>query len=353
MPPPRLVRRTLIDPLWLPVVVVASVILLLPVIVGLLLAPFSSRRRVLRLAALAIAYLWLDAALLVGAWALWLRQPSPRRDQLRWRRRHAALLAWMLTTLVRAAHGCIGYEVQLTPCDGTPNPTAPLLVFARHAGPGDSFTLVALLLTSYQRRPRVVLKQALQWDAGLEIVLTRLECYFLPSSSGAGDDQTAAVARLAENLAPTDALLLFPEGGNWTPRRHRRAVMALLRGGHRRRAKTARALTHVLPPRPGGAMAALSARPDSDVMIVAHAGLDSLVSPGQMWQALPLRSRPMRIQPWLHPADAVPRDEPSARRWLDDQWAQVDSWINSTAGAPAGPGAPSQPGPEQDGLETR
>ena len=42
----------------------------------------------------------------------------------------------------------------------------PLLVLARHAGPGDSFALVDLLLSRYGRRPRIVLKEDLRGIRG-------------------------------------------------------------------------------------------------------------------------------------------------------------------------------------------
>ena len=37
-------------------------------------------------------------------------------------------------------------------------------MFCRHAGPGDSFTLMYALMHWYGREPRVVLKETLAWD---------------------------------------------------------------------------------------------------------------------------------------------------------------------------------------------
>ena len=59
----------------------------------------------------------------------------------------------------------------------------PLLVLARHAGPGDSFALVELLLSRYGRRPRIVLKEDLLWDPGLDVLLSRL-VGLLPARAG-------------------------------------------------------------------------------------------------------------------------------------------------------------------------
>ena len=263
------------------------------------------------------------------AFALWLRHPRRAADDEQWTQRHASLLGRALDQLMSAARRLFGYEVELVGRELRVEHQHPLVVLARHAGPGDSFTLVHLLVTTYHRVPRVVLKKALQWDPGLDVVLTRLDCHFLPSTSGAGEDRALAIADIVSSLVPGDALLLFPEGGNWTPRRHRRSVIALRRAGHVRSARTASARTHVLPPHPGGTIAALTARDDTDVLVIAHAGLDTLVNPGQMWAALPLRDRPMRIRAWLRPASEVPREESAITTWLDDQWADVDQWVDT------------------------
>jgi 1-acyl-sn-glycerol-3-phosphate acyltransferase len=327
--PPRLVRRLVIDPLWVPLAIALALLLLAVALVGAVLSPITRRRRVLRACLLACVYLFLDLGLMLRSTWLWLRHPSRSRDEQQWRALHCALLAHTLTRLMDAAHALFGYEVQFVGSEPSLEPDRPLLVLARHAGPGDSFTLIHLLATRLGRNPRVILKQALQWDPGLDLVLTRLKCHFLPSKSGAGEDRAAAVAELSDQLDPGDALVLFPEGGNWTPRRHRRSVLRLLKAGRRGEAAHVQARTNVLPPRPGGTIAALAARRDTDVLVIAHAGLDTLVNPKQMWQALPLTGRPMRIRMWLHPAATVPREDRAIRSWLDCQWDLVDQWVNT------------------------
>ncbi|HEY2043061.1 MAG TPA: 1-acyl-sn-glycerol-3-phosphate acyltransferase [Jatrophihabitans sp.] len=327
--PPRSLRRVIIDALWLPIAIAFGVLLAMVLLIGVLLAPFSRERRLLRVAALAGVYLCIDVGLVLRSFGFWLRHPSPRRDLRQWREWHAALLGRALARLMSASRRLCGYQVELVGRPVVLDPSRPLIVLARHAGPGDSFTLVHLLITRYQRRPRVVLKAALQWDPGLDVVLTRLACYFLPSRSGAGEDLPAAVGAMAGGLQAGESLLVFPEGGNWTPRRHRRAVIQLLRKGRRKRAQAVRDRTHVLPPRPGGTVASLIACQDADVLVVAHCGLDTLVNPMQIWRAIPFDDRPMRIRSWLYRADSVPRDEAAATQWLDDRWAEIDRWIYS------------------------
>ena len=329
--PPRPVRRLVLDPLFVPVALV--LIVLLAVVAGLswLLGQLLRLRRgrLWRLASLAACYLSLDLAMLLGSFALWLRSPlTARRQPERWRDQHTALLRWALERLMVASRRLLGFELVLQDrLPIQPDQPPPVLVLARHAGPGDSFTLVHLITSYLDRCPRVVLKAALQWDPGLDVLLNRLSSCFLPSRSGAGEDRAERLAELAAGLSASDALLLFPEGGNWTPNRHRRAVRRLWRAGRRRAARVAEANPHVLPPRPGGTLACLAARPDADVLIVAHTGLDTLISPALMWRALPLRNRPMTVGWWRVPAAELPGSEQARLDWLTDQWTRVDSWV--------------------------
>jgi len=55
-------------------------------------------------------------------------------------------------------------------------------VLSRHAGPGDSFLLIHQLLSVYGRRPRVVMKAALQFDPSLDVLGNRLPNVFIQHS---------------------------------------------------------------------------------------------------------------------------------------------------------------------------
>ncbi len=49
-------------------------------------------------------------------------------------------------------------------------------------------------------------------------------------------------------------------------------------------------MPNLLPPRPGGALAAIAACPDADVIFVAHAGLDIIITVADVWSKFPGRS---------------------------------------------------------------
>src|SRR5262249_58321702 len=57
--------------------------------------------------------------------------------------------------------------------------TRPVIVLSRHAGPGDSFLLIHHLLSRYGRRPRIVMKAALQFDPSIDVVIIRLPHAFV------------------------------------------------------------------------------------------------------------------------------------------------------------------------------
>jgi 1-acyl-sn-glycerol-3-phosphate acyltransferase len=197
---------------------------------------------------------------------------------------------------------------------------------ARHGGPGDSFALVHLLLTRYHRGVHIVLKDILQLDPALDLLLNRLNCCFLAAPTGDGSDTTERLARMARDLGPGDALLLFPEGANWTPKRRQRAIRHLRRHHKTRAADAATLMTNVLPPRPDGVFTCVDANPGLDVVVIAHAGLDRMIRAHQAWEQLPL-STPMTVRAW--PTVEVPRDEEARLAWLTLEWAIVDEWVDA------------------------
>lgn len=211
--------------------------------------------------------------------------------------------------------------------DGDPTTTEnPLLVMSRHAGPGDSFLLVHELLSWAGRRPRIVLTHTLQWDPLLDVLLNRLPMRFLDPASPQQAASLAAITRLSGTMQACDALLIFPEGGNVTPRRRRRAIELLRAAGRHEAANRAEDMVHLMPPRPGGVRAALTANPDLQVVVVAHTGLDHLDSVGDIWRELPL-DKTLHLRWHVVPSSEVPHDLPGLSDWLLGQWEQMDRWV--------------------------
>jgi len=91
-------------------------------------------------------------------------------------------------------------------------------------------------------------------------------------------------------------------------------------------------MPNLLLPRPGGTLAAIAACPDADVIFVAHAGLDSIVSVGDVWRNFPI-DQVIKARWWRVPFDAVPRTatHEAQVQWLYDWWKLIDSWISANS----------------------
>ncbi|MGI8493042.1 MAG: 1-acyl-sn-glycerol-3-phosphate acyltransferase [Acidimicrobiales bacterium] len=326
---PRRLRRLLL-PVELAALVTLAAIFGALALVGFVAIPLDKARRLLRVAGFGLAYTLIEVGVLAAAGVVWLRHPRlgkpSGRDEV-WVEANRRLLAWALGSVLGAARACFGFEVEVEGPEhaafGDPN---PLLVLARHGGPGDSFALVYLLLTRYQRRVRIVVKEILAIDPALDVLLNRLGCCFLPSGPPRGEALASRLAVAARDLSRGDALLVFPEGGNWTPKRRRRAIHRLRSERGAAAARPAVLMTNVLPPRPAGVLACLDARPDLGVVVVAHAGLDRLTSARQMWSGIPLSTK-MRVRAW--PAAAPPTGDEERKAWLTTEWATVDAWVDA------------------------
>jgi 1-acyl-sn-glycerol-3-phosphate acyltransferase len=333
--PPRFVRRLLFPPILL-----AGTFLLLTTLPLWIVAAAAASRvlpgrlRALRLLWLLVVYLACECVGVVAAFALWVRSGfGARLHSAPMREAHYRLLSWFLVTVyelgVRGLNVTIDLE-QVDEHDLRPEDSRrPLLVFCRHAGPGDSFLLLHELVAHLGRRPRIVLKDLLQYDPCVDIVLNRLPNRFVspqPTEAAAGDLAVRAIGALAEDMDERDALLLFPEGGNFTERRRVRAIERLRRLGHHAEADVAERMVYVLAPRPGGALASIAATPRADILFVAHTGLEDLRSVDDLWRGLPM-ARQIRAGWWLKPEEDVPEGHDARIRWLYARWEDMDRWI--------------------------
>jgi 1-acyl-sn-glycerol-3-phosphate acyltransferase len=184
------------------------------------------------------------------------------------------------------------------------------------------------------------MKAALQLDPSVDIVGNRLPNVFIKPRQTGERIFTEQIERLARGLDQNGALVIFPEGGNWTPHRWRRGIRRLEHVGRSDLAARARDMPNLLPPRPGGALAAIKACPDADVIFVAHAGLDNIITVGDVWRRFPI-DQVIRARWWRVPVDQVPRalDHEAQVQWLYDWWERIDSWISSNR--PGGTAAPA------------
>ena len=158
-------------------------------------------------------------------------------------------------------------------------------------------------MSRFHRRPSVVFKESLALDPSVDLLGHRLPHAMLDTSDRGQSEEK--IEHIAANLGPRGVVLLFPEGGNFTPERRRAALRNLHRRGKDRSAEKAQRMSHVLPPRPSGSLAALGAKRDADVIFAAHTGLGRAADLGQFWRDMPI-GRTFYSRMWLVPASEVP-----------------------------------------------
>lgn len=139
---------------------------------------------------------------------------------------------------------------------------------------------------------------------------------------------TEQIRHLATGLDDDDVFVIFPEGGNFTPRRRLRAIERLRSRGLEQMAVRAEAMRHVLAPQPGGLLAALEAAPEAGIIFVAHTGLDRMLTVTDVWRELPMDKR-IVMRFWSVPAEEVPTERQERIDWLYDWWARIDEWIEA------------------------
>ncbi|MFZ0379972.1 MAG: 1-acyl-sn-glycerol-3-phosphate acyltransferase [Solirubrobacteraceae bacterium] len=297
---------------------------------GVLTQALTGRRQPLIVARLTLAYFSHELAALLMCGALWVaagagRLIGTRRVQLL----HWRLLGWFIGGLAAAGRKALEIDVdtELSSDAGRAlEADRPVIVLSRHAGPGDTIFIVDQLMSRFRRRPSVVFKQSIAIDPCVDILSHRLPQAIIDPADREG--AKARIEQVLAQLGARGALLLFPEGGNFTDERRRSALDRLRRKGRRRSAARAEGMPHVLPPQPAGALAALDARNGSDVVFVAHTGLGLAAYPGQFWRDMPV-GRTLRVRMWLEPSAQVPTTGDEQVAWLYDWWKRIDEWIDA------------------------
>jgi 1-acyl-sn-glycerol-3-phosphate acyltransferase len=327
--PPAAVRRPVTVTVWLLMSLVCLTVSPVLLALAALVSAVSGRPQALIFTRLLVVYFALELATLIACGALWLASGcgafigSPLFQRL-----HYRLLRWFVHGFARRWQALLDIDLAAEePTDATHalDRDSPVLLFSRHAGPGDTILLIDRLLTRFDRRPSVVFKQSVAVDPCVDLIGHRLPHAVLDTS-----DKEACEARIeqvAAELGERGVLLLFPEGGNFTAERRRRAVRKLWRTDRRQEAGKAENMSHMLPPRPSGALAALRGNPGADVIFGVHSGLGLAAFPREIWREPPL-GKTFNTHMWLAPAADRPTDPDAQVAWIYDWWKRLDEWID-------------------------
>jgi 1-acyl-sn-glycerol-3-phosphate acyltransferase len=328
MPPP-MIRRPVSITLWLVISVTLVAVSPVLLLVGELVAVLLGDRRVAIATRIFIAYFARELMTLAAGGAIWLlggigaRRLSGVVQALHWR-----LLGWFVSGIARSVARTL--EIRIVQEAGSEAAAAalhgvsPLLVLSRHAGPADTVLLIDRLMSHFARRPSVVFKESLVLDPAVDLLAHRLPHAVLDTNDS--QECEARIARTAAALGRGGVLLMFPEGENFTPQRRRRALRSLRRRGQQTAVTAGERMTHVLPPRPSGTVAALRANPTTDVVFAAHTGLGLAAYPRDIWRNLPVGGT-LRTRMWLVPRSDIPSADDEVAAWLNDWWNRIDGWI--------------------------
>jgi 1-acyl-sn-glycerol-3-phosphate acyltransferase len=312
---PLLVLATLLVTIGMPLWLVLG-LLVDAVRYALRRVPFMA----LRLLIFAAVYLWAEVAGLIAAG--WILATGRQGSEERFYRVQAAW-AQILFRAVKAIFG-LRFRAEGVECVAP----GPIIVLARHASIVDNLLPAAFITRRAGIRLRYVFKQELLVDPALDVVGNRLRNAFIDRD---GDSAQAIrqIADLALGLGSDEGVLLFPEGTRYSPERQGR-VMAILEKRSPRLHRLASGLRSVLPPRTGGVLALLeSCR--SDIVVLAHRGLDGFARLTDIWRGAMVGTN-VDVRLWRIGADRIPEDRQARIEWLFELWHEVDGWIN--LGAP-------------------
>ncbi len=332
--PPAFVRRLLLAPLVAALEVALLLASPLLLVLAALLSPLLGGRRPLRMLAIVLVFAARHLEAMIALLGLWVRsgfgatagsEPMQAAHFAVMRR----LVSSVYDTVVRVARVHVsvrdshGAEAVLSAGE------VPVVVLARHAGEGDSLLVLHQLLCRYGRRPRIVLHEALRLDPLIDVLGSRLPHRFVDPRGG---DTEVEIAAMAGDVDEWGAVLIFPEGGNFSQARRQKSIERLEQGGFEEEAGWARDMRHVSAPRPGGALAAIEAAPHADVIFVGYVGFPTGLA--ELWRLLP-HPQPVEVHLWRVAAADIPAGRDERIDWLFGWWRTLDDWVGERQEVPA------------------
>lgn len=237
---------------------------------------------------------------------------------------------WWAGTLYRMGLRLFSLKVQVEGADVADR--GPLLVFSRHVSPIDNLLPVALISLPFQSRLRWVINRSLLRDPCIDIVGNRLPNCFVANSSGDSEREIQRVEALGSSLGPRDGVLIFPEGGLFSPQRRDRIIERLRASGDTAMEERATRIRNLLPPRIGGSMALLGSAVGVDAVFLAHTGLEGATEYTNILGG-DIVGRTIKVKMWRVAASEIPLTYDGRISWLFDQWEAMDAWVGQNQSA--------------------
>lgn len=292
-------------PIWLPVLALVD------------LVRRKWRFPLVRFAAFGMLWAWLETLGLMAAAVLFLLGQAGNHNV------NYKLQAWWTRNVVRALRVTVGVQIEV---EGFAElGSGPFVALCRHASLADSVMSAWVLADHAGLKPRYVLKKELKLDPCLDVVGHRLPNYFIDRTSANIASELQGIEQMAAGLASNEVAVIFPEGSRANSKKRTRAL-AKLENRFPERAARLQGLQHLLPPKPAGAAALLSAVPSANVITMWHSGFDGLDTFKGIVHHLARRAIRVHVKITEHHRSTVASGEAFVE-WLDTQWLAMDEAV--------------------------
>ena len=298
------------------IAIVLTVTLPLWVVVTMMVDAVRGRVRfpISRLIAFATCWAWLETVGLVVALFLFFTGRGRSVPA------HYALQTWWCRSLIQALGFTVGLQISV---EGAENVgTGPFVAFCRHASLADSIMSSWVVASHVGLRPRFVLKKELKMDPCLDILGHRLPNYFVDRESSDIVGELQGIEQMAAGLGVKDCAVIFPEGSRASAKKRVRALERL-RERSPQRAETLAGLKYLIPPKPAGANALLSAVPEANVLTMWHSGFDGLDTFSGILSHLGRAKANVHVRVEEISRASIPSGEAFVS-WLDAKWVEMD-----------------------------
>ena len=236
---------------------------------------------------------------------------------------HYALQTWWCRSLIQALGFTVGLQITV---EGAENVgPGPFVAFCRHASLADSIMSSWVVASHVGLRPRFVLKKELKMDPCLDILGHRLPNYFVDRESSNIAGELQGIEQMAAGLGVKDCAVIFPEGSRASAKKRVRALERL-RERSPQRAETLAGLKYLIPPKPAGANALLSAIPEANVLTMWHSGFDGLDTFSGILRHLGRAKANVHVRVEEISRASIPSGEAFVS-WLDAKWVEMDNAV--------------------------
>lgn len=203
------------------------------------------------------------------------------------------------------------------------------LIMIRHASIIDNLLPDVVIARPNGMGIRYVVKRELENLSLLDIGGRWIPTQFLERVSKDPEREIESMRKLAIDVGPAEAVLIYPEGTRATAKKIARAK-EIVRERNPEIADRAESLVNLLPPRLGGPLSLLDQGEGMDVVFFAHVGFDGFEYVSDVW-AGGLVGRTIRMKIWRVPAAEIPSDERGRTDWLYENWIEMDRWVTENA----------------------